>query len=151
MLSTNKENKDVPIILERMFNSSIERVWAALTDPQQMRQWYFPQLTEFRPEPGYETRFNVLHEGNDWLHIWKVIEIVPLRRIVLQWKFGGYPGDSVLAFDLIPEGKRTKLRLIHSGLGSFMPEKHPGLARENFVNGWRQFMDKALKEFLGND
>jgi hypothetical protein len=29
-----------------------------------------------------------------------------------------------------------------------MPEKYPELAKENFMEGWTQFMDKGLKEFL---
>jgi len=151
MLTKNEENKDMPVILERTFKSSIEKVWPALTDIQQMRQWYFPQLNEFRPERGFETQFDVHHEGTDWLHIWKIAEVAPLRRITIEWKFGGHPGTSVLTFELIPDGKRTKLRLTHSGLRSFMPEKHPSLAQENFIKGWTQFMDEGLKEFLEKD
>jgi hypothetical protein len=38
--------------------------------------------------------------------------------------------------------------LTHDGLETFIPEKHPGLAKENFIEGWTQFMDKGLKGFL---
>jgi len=141
-------SKNAPVILERVFNAPVEKVWRALTDVGQMRIWYFPQLEEFKPEVGFETQFNVHHDGRDWLHVWKITEVVLLEKIVLAWTFGGYPGQSCLSFDLVPIGNKTKLVLTHEGLETFMPEQNPGLAKENFVEGWTQFMDKALKEFL---
>src|SRR4030095_523220 len=47
-----------PIILERTFDAPVEKVWKAITDIDQMKQWYFPQLENFKPEEGFETEFN---------------------------------------------------------------------------------------------
>ena len=41
------------IIVERTFNASVGRVWTALTDLNEMRQWYF-DLKEFKAETGFE-------------------------------------------------------------------------------------------------
>ena len=38
------------VVLERTFDAPIERVWNALTDVEQMRQWYF-DLKEFKADP----------------------------------------------------------------------------------------------------
>jgi len=144
----NKNTKMDPIIIERTFNVPAEKVWEAITDINQMKQWYFPQLENFKPEEGFETEFNVHHEGKDYFHIWQVKEVVPLKKISVEWKYRGYPGNSLVSFELFAEGNKTKLVLTHEGIETFNPERYPELAKQNFVAGWTQFMDKELKEFL---
>ncbi len=50
------------IVVERTFDAPVGRVWTALTDVNEMRQWYF-DLKEFKPEIGSEFEFVVEHEG----------------------------------------------------------------------------------------
>jgi len=73
MLNSSKNKKSTmdstPIVIERTFNAPIEKIWKALTDINQMRQWYFPQLEDFKPQEGFETQFNVHHEGKDFLQV----------------------------------------------------------------------------------
>ncbi|HEY1870989.1 MAG TPA: SRPBCC family protein [Chitinophagaceae bacterium] len=144
----SNQNNERLVVLERIFNAPVEKVWQALTDINQMKIWYFPQLDEFKPEEGFETQFIVSNEGKDYPHIWKVKEVHPLRKISLDWKFGGYPGNSLLSFELFPEGNKTRLLLTHEKLETFMPEKHPELSKQNFMLGWKHFMDTGLMEFL---
>jgi len=40
---------DKPIIIEELFDSSVEKIWAAITELPQMQVWYFPALTSFEP------------------------------------------------------------------------------------------------------
>ena len=139
---------DTPLVIERTFNAPVERVWKAITDLDQMKQWYFPQLETFRPQVGFETEFNVHHEGKDYYHVWKIKEVVPLKKISLEWKYRDYPGNSIVNFELFAQGNKTRLVLTHEGLESFKPEKYPELAKKNFMEGWTQFMDEELKKFL---
>ena len=145
---TKTLNTDTPVVIERTFNAAIEKVWQAITDIDQMRQWYFPQLADFKPEEGFETQFNIHHEGRDYLHIWKVRDVIALKKISVEWKYGGYPGNSVVSFELFEQGSKTKLVLTHQGIETFMPGKHPELSKQNFTEGWTQFMDRGLKNFL---
>jgi len=147
-LVENVEEDAAPVVIERIFNSPAENVWTAITDINQMKQWYFPQLGDFKPEKGFETRFNVHHEGKDFLHVWKVKEAVPLKKISLEWKYEGYPGNSLVSFELFPEGDKTRLVLTHEGIESFRPGTYPELGKKNFTGGWTAFMDKGLKDFL---
>jgi uncharacterized protein YndB with AHSA1/START domain len=135
------------LIIERTYSAPAEKIWKALTDIGQMKQWYFPQLEDFKPETGFETEFNIHHEGNDFLHIWKVTEAIPMKKIAYEWRYGGYPGSSLLSFELFPEGEKTRLVLTHSGLESFEPSKFPALSKSNFNQGWTHFV-KALEDFL---
>ncbi len=136
-----------PIIIERVFDALAETVWQALTDLNQMKQWYFAPLNSFEPEVGFETQFTVRHNEKDYLHIWKVTQLVPGKKISYNWKYGGKPGESSVTFELFPEGNKIKLKLTHEGLETFLPEANPELARGNFVQGWTHF-SSALKQFV---
>lgn len=148
--STSKTSvmKDSPLILERTYNAPVEKIWKAITDTEQMKQWYFPQLESFKPEAGFQTQFNVHNEGRDYLHIWKIREAIPLKKISVEWKYGGYPGNSLVTFELFPEGDKTRLVLTHEHIDSFLPGEHPELSQQNFVQGWTHFMEKGLREFV---
>ncbi len=140
--------KSEPVIVERIYNAPAERVWHALTDVEKMRQWYFPQLVEFEPEVGFETEFNVPHNGRNFLHIWKITEAVPGKKISYEWKFGGYDESSLVSFELFASAEKTKIVVTHSNLEAFNRDNDPDLGRNNFVEGWTQFIGTALKEFV---
>jgi uncharacterized protein YndB with AHSA1/START domain len=89
------------IILERTFNAPVARVWKALTDVDQVRQWYF-DLKEFKPQVGFEFEFIVEHEGNSYHHLCRVTDVVPEKKIAYTWRYKGEPGDSLVTFELSP-------------------------------------------------
>lgn len=45
-----------PFIIEKTFNAPIEKVWKAITDKNEMKQWYF-NLATFEPKVGFEFKF----------------------------------------------------------------------------------------------
>ncbi len=138
---------DEPIIVEQTFNTSVETVWNSITKIDKMRQWYFENIPSFKPEVGFEIRFNVQSQDRSFLHIWKVTEVVPLKMIAYNWKYENYPGDSFVKFELFEENNSTKLRLTHQVLEDF-PDDIPEFTRESGVEGWTFFIRKSLKKFL---
>ena len=136
------------VIIEHTYDAPVEKVWKAITDLRQMRAWYFPMLEDFKAEVGFETKFTVVAGGKDYLHIWKVVEVIPAKKISYEWKFGGYPGNSLLTFELFQNQGGTRLVLTHTGLKSFQGDVYPELAKENFMEGWTQFIGTALRDFL---
>jgi uncharacterized protein YndB with AHSA1/START domain len=135
------------IVMERTFNAPVGKVWQALTDVDQMRQWYF-DLKEFRPEVGFEFDFVVEHEGNNYHHLCKVTEVIPQKKIAYTWRYKGEPGNSLVTFELFAEGEKTRLRLTHEGIESF--PKTPAYARKNFEVGWAAIIGSELKRFVEN-
>jgi uncharacterized protein YndB with AHSA1/START domain len=133
------------IIMERIFDAPIGRVWTALTDVDQMRQWYF-DLKEFKPETGFEFEFLVEHQGNTYHHLCKVTEVIPEKKIAYSWRYKDEPGDSLVTFELSPKGEKTHLRLTHSGIETF--PKTPAYARKNFEAGWTAIVGTELKQFV---
>jgi uncharacterized protein YndB with AHSA1/START domain len=137
----------VPVVVERTYDAPVETVWAALTEPAQMKQWYFTEIESFKPEVGFETQVNVRYRGREFLHLWKVTEAVPNKKIAYSWRHKDLPGDSIVSFELFPEGGKTRLKLTHTGLETFEPKKHPAYARKNHLQGWTHF-GTALAEYL---
>jgi uncharacterized protein YndB with AHSA1/START domain len=135
-----------PFVIERTFNAPVEKVWEAITDKDQMKQWYFPMLESFEPVVGFQTEFNVRFEGKDHIHIWKVTEVIPNKKISYEWRYGGFEGNSLVTFELFSEGNATRLRLTHAGLETFPPLAD--FARENFAKGWTELIGSLLKAFV---
>src|ERR1700756_4802155 len=129
MSDLKKSNLAEALVMERTFNAPLARVWRALTDVDQMREWYF-DLKEFKPEVGFEFDFVVEHEGNKYHHLCRVTEVVPQKKIAYTWRYKDEPGDSLVTFQLSGSGDQTKLRLTHEGLDTF--PKTPAYARKNF-------------------
>lgn len=136
-----------PIVVEQTFIVSIAMVWNAITDKDQMRQWFFEAITDFEPEPGFETQFNVRYEERDFPHIWRVIEVVPEKRIAYGWRYGGSPGDSTVVWELSETPNGTKLVLTHTGHETF-PQDDPAFSRESGQAGWDYIIRESLKAFL---
>ena len=142
---TTKSNLADAVVVERTLNAPVSRVWSALTDVDQMRQWYF-DLKEFRPTVGFEFDFVVEHEGNRYHHLCKVTDVVPQKKIAYTWRYKGESGDSLVTFELSPEGEGTRLKLTHTGIDTF--PKTPAYARKNFETGWTQIVDSELRQFV---
>jgi uncharacterized protein YndB with AHSA1/START domain len=143
-MSTKGETADA-VIVERTLNAPVARVWKALTDVDQMREWYF-DLKEFKPKVGFEFEFVVEHEGNNYHHLCRVVEVIPERKIAYTWCYKGEPGDSLVSIELSPESEKTRLKLTHTGIETF--PKTPAYARKNFEQGWTQIIGTELKQFV---
>ncbi len=141
------KSTDEPIAVEQSFDVTPDEVWCAITDVGLMRQWYFDNIPDFKPQVGFETRFNVTSENRNFLHMWKVTEVVPGRKIVYEWRFKEYPGESTAIFDIVESGKTAKLRLtvlVHEDF----PDDIPEFTRESCIEGWKYFINGRLKTFL---
>jgi uncharacterized protein YndB with AHSA1/START domain len=133
------------VVIERTFNAPVARLWNALTDVEQMRQWFF-DLKEFKPEKGFEFGFMVEHEGMTYDHRCKITEVIPQEKIAYSWRYEGHEGDSLVTIQLFPEGEKTRLKLTHEGLETF--PRLPSFARENFEKGWTEIIGSELKKFV---
>lgn len=135
-------------VIERTFNAPIETVWKAISDRDTMRKWYF-DLAEFKPEVGFEFQFSAGEAPyRTYLHLCKITEVIPGKKLTYTWRYDGYPGNSLVAFELFVEGSQTKLKLTHSGLESFAISNNPDLDAKNFAEGWTHIIGTALRQFV---
>lgn len=139
-------NDNQPIVVERIYNAPIHKVWQALTDVKLMKQWYF-DVPDFKPEPGCEFSFMGGTEEHQYKHLCRVTEAIVDKKISYTWRYDGYEGNSEVSFELFAVGDdKTKLVLTHTGLDTFPPVKD--FAKSNFAGGWDHIINTGLKEFL---
>ena len=139
---------DNPIVITQEFNTTVDRVWTAITNRDEMIQWYFEMIPAFEPTVGFETSFNVRTPDNkDYLHLWKVTEVMPKQKIVYSWKYGGYSGDSFAVWKLKANADKIMLHFSHHGISTF-PQDNPDFERESCVKGWTYFIHERLKTYL---
>jgi uncharacterized protein YndB with AHSA1/START domain len=133
-------------IIERTLKAPASKVWKAITDRDQMAQWYF-DLKEFKPEKGFKFSFTGGPPEKQYLHLCEVTDVVKGSKITYSWKYDGYGGISYVTFELFDEGGQTRIKLTHAGLESF-PADQPDFARKNFEAGWTDIIGRSLKEFV---
>ncbi|KJS05487.1 MAG: ATPase [Flavobacteriales bacterium BRH_c54] len=138
---------DKPIVVEQTFDVSITELWNAITELKQMTQWFFENIESFEPKVGFETKFVIENEGRVFSHLWKITEVERLKKITYNWKYEEYTGDSFVTFELVNQGKNTKLKLVHTTTKDF-PSNIPEFTRESCVGGWNYFIKQRLKEYL---
>lgn len=136
-----------PVVVARTFNASIETVWKALTNPEEIKRWSF-EMKEFKPEVGFEFRFDAEKDGVKYIRRCRVTEAIRGKKLAYSWRYEGYEGNSLVTIELFADRDKTGLKLTHEGLEAFLPEKNPDFARGNFVKGWTQIIGSSLKEFV---
>jgi uncharacterized protein YndB with AHSA1/START domain len=142
---TTKTELAEAVVVERTLNAPVAKVWKALTDVDQMREWYF-DLKEFKPEVGFEFEFVVEHEGNKYHHLCRITEVIPEKKIAYTWRYKREPGDSLVTFELAGDGDKTTVKVTHTGIETF--PQTPAYARKNFEAGWTAIIGSELKQFV---
>lgn len=124
----------------RLLPGPIERIWEFLTDPEKRSRWICGGVTE--PQAGGKVVFAMHHAKlspgetppEKWAHVHepgvtfegRVLRYEPPR--VLSYTFGA--DDSVVTFELTPQGSQVLLVLTHRSTGEDIPEQ------KNYAAGW---------------
>ena len=111
---------DKTLVIDRVFNASPERLFAAFTETAQLAQWYGPEgmttevfENDVRPGGRYAL---VMRGGDAEYHLSGAYEeIDPPNKLVMtrKWKTGEI--SSRVTIEVSPEGNKTHLRLTHGG------------------------------------
>ncbi|PQJ11570.1 hypothetical protein CJD36_007170 [Flavipsychrobacter stenotrophus] len=136
-----------PIVIERIYNAPAERVWLAIASKEGMKKWYL-NLDEFKPEVGFEFSFTGGEPGGtQYLHLSKVMEVIPGKKLSYSWRFDGYEGDSLVTWELFAEGDKTRLRLTHAGIHTF-PQSNKDFYAPKFTEGWTILLGSMLQKYV---
>ncbi|MGH2681470.1 MAG: SRPBCC domain-containing protein [Actinomycetota bacterium] len=122
-----------------------ERVWAALTEPEQLLRWFPTKRAEINLRPGGDA---VLEW--DEAKAEAVVDVVePPRRFVFRWRPEGLgrPFTTVLfTLEEVGNGASTRVRLVESGFAS-LPDQIETQSQKGNDEGWAHELDE-LKEYL---
>ena len=138
------------IVVKQAFKKPPEIVWKVITEQDQMVQWFFKNIPDFKPEIGFQTEFLVENQDRLFTHVWEITEVVLQKKIVYDWRYKEYKGQAIVCFELLKIKEGTQLTLTHKGLTSF-PQHIPEFTRESCEQGWKYFITNMLKEYLENN
>jgi uncharacterized protein YndB with AHSA1/START domain len=97
-----EDGEEVAVQISRIYDSAIEDVWQALTDPERVKRWFMPLTGDLRPGGTFQLEANA---GGD------ILECEAPSR--LRVTFGG--PTSLVELRLTPDGdSRTVLELEHT-------------------------------------
>lgn len=137
------------VTIVRSIKASPAKVWAAITQPDQMVKWWGPDAgptlraeADVRPGGRYRVLFRLLNgDEHEPTGLYRVVD--PPRRLVFTWEWAGAPErESLVTFELVATDSGTQLTLIH--------EQLPPDAVESHKLGWSGWADK-LDAYLGDD
>jgi uncharacterized protein YndB with AHSA1/START domain len=137
------------LTLEKMYKAPVDKVWKAITDREQLKQWYFDFPEDFKLETGYQFDWHAGPPGGkQWLHRGKMMEIIESKKLVHTWEYPGYSGTSTVIWELIPMDKNTTKLIFTHQFNVPFDTKEEALRRENFAAGWNHIINTGLVEFL---
>ena len=147
---TTKTSEKTSLEIKRFINAPRARVYAAWTDPEQLKQWWGPEGVQTRnftsdARVGGKYRWDLLNQEGDEMTVYgEYRELVPGRKIVFTWQWDDDEAwknvSSVVTVELADRDGGTELRLIH--------EKLPSEAsRDRHNEGWNSVIDRLEKFF----
>ena len=94
------------VVFERRFEAPREQVWRALTDPEKLAGWLAPAEIDLREGGSVVLKFADGDERGT------ITELREPEVIAYTWNEG--KTDSLVRFELEPDGSGTRLRLRHT-------------------------------------
>jgi len=136
--------------IKRFIKASPNRVYAAWTDPAQLKKWFGPENVKTRNliaevRVGGQFRWDCTDpEGNEVTISGEYREVEPGKKIVFTWQLEDDEDwknrSSIVTVEFFDREGGTELRLTHAKL----PNE---ASRDDHTNGWNSVLDK-LEKFL---
>lgn len=149
------------IVINRVFDLPIDKVWQAWTEADQFKKWWGPKnfiCTSSKMEAKVGGKYLNCMKGPDGKEYWStgvVKEFIPERKLVVTDSFsdekgniktaseygmqGDWPNELLITVYLEEADGATKLKLRHQGV--------PNEVRDECMQSWNESLDK-LEENL---
>jgi uncharacterized protein YndB with AHSA1/START domain len=132
------------LIREVVMDASPATIFPFLTDPAQHVRW-MGTGAELEPVPG--GRYRVMVQGKHPA-VGEFVEVVPDTKVVFTfgWDEPDHPipaGSTEVEITLIPDGGKTRVRLVHRGL--------PDDAVGDHTSGWDNYLERLATASSGGD
>ena len=144
------------IVIHRVFDLPVHKVWQALTVPEQFKKWWGPNgftCPSSKMEARVGGKYLNCMRGPDGKEYWStgvVKEFIPEKKLVVTDSFsdaegnkipasdynmpGDWPKELLITFELEEADGATKLILEHEGI--------PAEMRDECIKGWNESFDK---------
>jgi uncharacterized protein YndB with AHSA1/START domain len=147
---TAKTSTNTSLEIERLIAAPRDQVYAAWSDPAQLRQWFGPDAVTTQElvadvRVGGEFRWRLINsDGEEMTARGEYQEVEPGRKISFTWQWDDDQNwenhRSVVTIELSDVSGGTQLRLTHQQL----PNEQ---SRDNHNEGWTSLLNKLEKFF----
>ena len=147
---TTKAAEKTSLHIKRFINAPRARVYAAWTDPAQLKEWWGPETVRTRNfaadvRVGGKYRWDLINQEDEEMSVFgEYRELVPEKKIVFTWKWDDDDvwenRNSVVTVELFDAAGGTELHLRHEQLPSTE-------SRDRHNEGWNSVLDQ-LEKFL---
>jgi uncharacterized protein YndB with AHSA1/START domain len=144
------EAEKLSLEIKRFIRAPRDQVYAAWTDPAQLKEWFGPESVQTRNliadvRVGGEFRWDLTdQEGKEVTISGEYREVEPGKKIVFTWRLEGdedWKNHSTVTVEFFDREGGTEIRLTH--------EKLPNEAsRDDHTQGWNSVLDKVEKFLL---
>jgi uncharacterized protein YndB with AHSA1/START domain len=147
---TTKASDKVSLEIKRLIKAPRDRVYAAWTDPAQLKEWWGPESVRTRnlvadARVGGKYRWDLTNpEGEEMTVFGEYRELVPGKKIVFTWKWDDDENwdqhNSVVTVEFSDRDGGTEVRLVHEKL----PSED---SRDRHTEGWNSVLGRLQKFF----
>jgi len=147
---TTKTADKTSLQIKRFINAPRARVYAAWTDPTQLKQWWGPESVRTRNfaadvRVGGKYRWDLINQEDEEMSVFgEYRELVPEKKIVFTWKWDDDDvwenRNSIVTVELSDRDGGTELLLKHEQL----PSEE---SRDRHNEGWNSVLDRLEKFF----
>ena len=147
---TTKAAEKTSLHIKRFINAPRARVYAAWTDPAQLKEWWGPETVRTRNfaadvRVGGKYRWDLINQEDEEMSVFgEYRELVPEKKIVFTWKWDDDDvwenRNSVVTVELFDAAGGTELHLRHEQLPSTE-------SRDRHNEGWNSVLDRLEKFF----
>jgi uncharacterized protein YndB with AHSA1/START domain len=147
-----RAQENIRLEIKRIIKAPRDRVYAAWTDPAQLKQWFGPENVQTRDlvadaRVGGKFRWDLTNPEDEEMTVsGEYRELRAGRKVVFTWQWQDDADwkrhESIVTVELSDCEGGTEVRLIHEKL----PSKE---SRDRHTEGWASIL-KKLEEFLGN-
>ena len=149
-IMTTKGTESLSLEIKRLIKAPRDRVYAAWTDPAQLKQWFGPENVQTRQlvadtRVGGKFVWDLINsDGEKMTMRGEYRELQPGKRIVFSWQWQDDEDwenhISIVTVELADAEGGTELRLTHEQL----PNEE---SRDGHTRGWNSALDKLEKFF----
>jgi uncharacterized protein YndB with AHSA1/START domain len=133
------------LVISRTYPSSVERVFKAWTDANQLGQWFAP-TDDYTTQASvdlrvdHEYRIAITHKGGNVHTILGTYRLIdPPRKLVYTWRWEGGPAaDTLVTVDFTPDDDATKVTITHE---QFLDAE----ARDKHNEGWNGCLNRLQR------
>jgi len=147
---TTKAAEKTSLQIKRFINAPPDRVYAAWTEPAQLKEWWGPESVRTRNfaaevRVGGKYRWDLINQEDEEMSVFgEYRELVPEKKIVFTWKWDDEEiwenRTSIVTVELSDREGGTELLLKHEQL----PSEE---SRDRHNEGWNSVLDR-LEKFL---